>query len=848
MIKTLLFNLFSSFKKSFSFNVKLMCLGMFFVVASANAQATFTAKATANWNSSSTWMLTSGIDADGVPDGNDIVIIPTAFNVSTAGNQDCAGITITGTLTMAANNLLTVNGNVNGAGNWNVTGANSRTISLTGDWSFTGTTPAAGTGAKVIFRGTANQTLTGNITSIDGGTLEVNKTSGSVTLGNSITIANFNNIAGIFDAGAFVLTSGASTLTAGTLRVGGTTWGTNYSFSTTPIPLTGFTIEYYNTNPVIFASIAYQNLTFSGSGTTANPSGDLTIAGNLNNSGGGTIDFNARNVTLNGGAVQNIVGFTTTGIVAINKSGNNVTFLGNVNGGTLNISNRSLNLGSSLTHNFTSVNLGGTLNGGSSSLALSGATPFSGTATNFTPSTGTVSLNASVNQSIVVRTFYNLTLSGTGTKTFPTSAVAISNNLTINSGVVADLSTATHTAGRLTLGSVIVPSGFWGSSSSTATNKNDEYFAAVTGRVNVTGCTSSSVFNVTGLGGSFCSSSSGSAINLSGSQTGVSYQLVKGVTPVGAPRAGTGNAINFGNFNNTGTYTVIATNTTTSCSTFMSGSVNIYRYSSPPIPTAAFTNASCPGTATGSITVNNVVAPSSLSFVSASSQYVDLRTTLLSGRSAFTVEGWIKFDATKVLPRMSIFGQNDVIEVAFEDGGVKCYTPVGSVIIPLSEITGGYVWHHIAATGDATSLKIYLDGGTPKTLNISTSNFGSSTDSTKMGYGVMDSGGTGLTGEVFKLGFWNKALTAAEITTLSSGFVEYDASLSGLLAGYSFNESSGNTVTGVGSVAPTGTLVNGPVWTDPYTYSWTSNPAGFTSSSKNITGLTDRTYILKTSL
>ena len=62
----------------------------------------------------------------------------------------------------------------------------------------------------------------------------------------------------------------------------------------------------------------------------------------------------------------------------------------------------------------------------------------------------------------------------------------------------------------------------------------------------------------------------------------------------------------------------------------------------------------------------------------------------------------------------------------------------------------------------------------------------------------MDAGGIGLTGEVFKLGFWGRALTQAELTGLASGFVTYDVSQVGLLSGYSFNEGSGTTVSGVG--------------------------------------------------
>jgi len=71
-------------------------------------------------------------------------------------------------------------------------------------------------------------------------------------------------------------------------------------------------------------------------------------------------------------------------------------------------------------------------------------------------------------------------------------------------------------------------------------------------------------FNVTG-GGSICVGGS-VAVNLTGSQTGVNYQFLLDGVNTGTPIAGTGNLIT-GSYSNAGTYTVVATNTTTGCST-----------------------------------------------------------------------------------------------------------------------------------------------------------------------------------------------------------------------------------------------------------------------------------------
>jgi hypothetical protein len=82
-------------------------------------------------------------------------------------------------------------------------------------------------------------------------------------------------------------------------------------------------------------------------------------------------------------------------------------------------------------------------------------------------------------------TVSNLTISNNAGVTLP-SAKTVTNNLSITSGAFINLGTFTHTAGTLTLSGSGTASGSWGSTSSLATNKNNTYFAATTGIVNVT--------------------------------------------------------------------------------------------------------------------------------------------------------------------------------------------------------------------------------------------------------------------------------------------------------------------------------------------------------------------------
>ncbi len=161
---------------------------------------------------------------------------------------------------------------------------------------------------------------------------------------------------------------------AGLLRFGGT-------FSGGPAALTSSngTVEYTSATPVIQGfSGNYYNLQFSGSGTTSgSSSGTITIQGNLTSTGGGTLNFSARPVTLSGTvAANNIAGYTTTGLASMTKTSGTATFTGNVTGAglTINGAGGTLNLGTGLTHTFTGTwtRTNGTLLGNSSTLKKGG--------------------------------------------------------------------------------------------------------------------------------------------------------------------------------------------------------------------------------------------------------------------------------------------------------------------------------------------------------------------------------------------------------------------------------------------------------------------------------------------
>ena len=128
------------------------------------------------------------------------------------------------------------------------------------------------------------------------------------------------------------------------------------------------------------------------------------------------------------------------------------------------------------------------------------------------------------------------------------------------------------------------------------------------GSASIVAGTVPTVFSVTG-GGIDCSGE-GISVGLSGSQLGINYQLQKDGLDIGGPIAGTGSAINFSP-QTAGTYTVVATNATTACSSVMTGSVII---TEGVLPIAAITNNTGTEELTCSLTSISVTATGGVSY------------------------------------------------------------------------------------------------------------------------------------------------------------------------------------------------------------------------------------------
>ena len=108
-------------------------------------------------------------------------------------------------------------------------------------------------------------------------------------------------------------------------------------------------------------------------------------------------------------------------------------------------------------------------------------------------------------------------------------------------------------------------------------------------------------------GNTYCDEGTGSGadLQLSGSETGTSYQLYKDGTPIGSPIQGTGSAIDFGK-QTEGLYTVIATKS--GCTVDMAGEITITKKDAPAVPTVESNSLSFCNGGNAEIKVTNAVS------------------------------------------------------------------------------------------------------------------------------------------------------------------------------------------------------------------------------------------------
>jgi hypothetical protein len=146
--------------------------------------------------------------------------------------------------------------------------------------------------------------------------------------------------------------------------------------------------------------------------------------------------------------------------------------------------------------------------------------------------------------------------------------------------------------------------------------------------------------------------------------------------------------------------------------------------------------------------------------------YVSTGVGLLNSRSAFTITAWIR-PAPFAAARVGICGQNDAVELGFiSPTQIQLWTPLGG------SLTVNYPfprdqWHHVAAVGNGSSLKLYFDGAIAGTAATSTANYGTSVDTFNIGGGgVFDATGNYFVGSLDEVAIFHTALSDAQISRL----------------------------------------------------------------------------------
>lgn len=142
-------------------------------------------------------------------------------------------------------------------------------------------------------------------------------------------------------------------------------------------------------------------------------------------------------------------------------------------------------------------------------------------------------------------------------------------------------------------------------------------------------------------------------------------------------------------------------------------------------------------------------------------------TSFLSNRSAFSLCAWIRPGSTG--NRVGLLGQNDAIEFGFiSAGSLQIWTPGGGSLttpypFPMNS------WHHVAATGDGSALRVYFDGVQAATAPNVTANYGSSSFPVRFGGGgIFDASGNFFDGSMDDVRVYGVALSPASIALLGA--------------------------------------------------------------------------------
>ena len=243
-----------------------------------------------------------------------------------------------------------------------------------------------------------------------------------------------------------------------------------------------------------------------------------------------------------------------------------------------------------------------------------------------------------------------------------------------------------------------------------------------------------------------------------------------------------------------------------------------------------------------------------LDFGSAGTTYASFGNPASLKLASFTIEMWMRRDAAGIgtdtgaggipdaIPLLAkgraeteaaavdvnyIFGiraSDGVLCADFEEGAAGAVPSQNHPVTGSTSIANG-IWHHVAATYDGTSWRLYLDGNVEAQLAVGQPvasasdvpvSLATALNSTSVASGF-------FAGVVDEVRIWNVARTQAEIQSTANS--QITTATSGLVARWSLDEGSGSAISGSAGTSVNGTITGADfTWVGPAPFNLSFTP------------------------
>jgi hypothetical protein len=433
----------------------------------------------------------SGVTLDGSGTLSAASTVSAAHTVLSTANLTISGImTINNGITVTNNGTVTATDLGSGTGTW-LQNAGTAWLNYSGS-TITPTLTATASGNTVVYNAGGAQALKAtnyyNLTLSNSGTktfaagttgIAGNLSIGGTAVGNATansTTINYNGsgaqaVGGISYYHLTLSNAGTKTFAAGTTGIAG-----NLSIGGSAVPdatTNSTTINYNGSGAQAVGAISYHHLTLSNAGTKTFAAGTTNIAGNLSIGGtaAGDATTNSTTINYNGSGAQAVgaipyynltlsnagtktLAAGTTGIAATLTISGTAVADATTNSTTINYNGSGAQAVRAISYYHLTLSNAGTKTFAAGTTGIAGNLSISGTAVgNATANSTTINYNGSGAQAVGAISYYNLTLSNAGTKTFAASPITVQVDLTTSGTVTASCSSALTVNRNVSIGS-----------------------------------------------------------------------------------------------------------------------------------------------------------------------------------------------------------------------------------------------------------------------------------------------------------------------------------------------------------------------------------------------------------